>query len=274
MLEGRSITVVSATDLNPRYLSCVPLFIDFWLDAGRRSTVKFTPRVLVVGNLPPDLARYKPWCVEVGGVRAHSALTAQVGRLAMAAAAPGGLAMTTDIDMLPLSLHALEFAVLELQMKDCNFAIVRDVLEEGQFAMCYALAEPDVWKEVLAIGGLDLQQALEVLVDASPLAYSGERGGSGWFYDQELLYDRVTAAETGGRVHLLRLRDDETGHLRLDREFHPFPVNWAMLPLAYAGFFTDYHIHHPARRNREFLAALSRVSSMSLRQSKSSGNSE
>lgn len=274
MLEGTSVTVVSATDMNPRYLGCVPLFIDFWLAAGRRSAVDFSPRVLVVGKLPPDLARYRPWCVEVGEVQAHSALAAQVGRLAAAAAAPGGLAVTTDIDMLPLSLHSLEFAIRELKLRDCNFAVVRDVLEEGQFAMCYALAEPSVWQEVLGVGGLELQQILQVLLDESPLAYSGERGGSGWYYDQELLYKRVTAAEIGGRAQLLRLRDDETGHLRLDRELHPFPVDWALLPLVYAGFFTDYHVHHPVQSIRKFLAALSRVRSMSLRQSKSSDKFE
>jgi hypothetical protein len=41
--------------------------------------------------------------------------------------------------------------------------------------------------------------------------------------------------------------------------WHPFPINWFLLPLVACGFFSDYHVHHPVRNNKRFIRTVFKI---------------
>jgi hypothetical protein len=84
--------------------------------------------------------------------------------------------------------------------------------------------------------------------------YAGVHGGPGWSIDQRYLWEKLQSPMLFNRVRLLT--DSETGHRRLDRNAHRWPINWFFLPLALAGYFTDYHVHHPIRNYKLFVNVL------------------
>lgn len=255
-LRGLSLTVVAATDMNSEYLDCLPHFIEAWEGANRKSVMTVRPHVLIIGrSLPAKMQTYEKYCTVLRDPISPSTLAAQMGRIALAARSRADLVVTTDIDMIPLSLHVLEYSAMSLLGAQSDFVVVRDIFEPGQYPMCYAMGPPSSWQRLTVDEGNTLTQTIESLLTTRREQYSGIKGGSGWYFDQEFLYDAISREEGLG-LRLLKQQDSETGHLRLDRELHPFPINWLLLPLTRLGFFSDYHMHMPIRSHRRFLSLL------------------
>jgi hypothetical protein len=175
-----------------------------------------------------------------------SALAAQVSRIIW----PGSLqattnrVITTDIDMMPLSLRVIDIA---RQASEDRFVVARNVLEQDrQFPICYCIATINLWREVFDNSddfGLDLNS-----LTAKTETYSGAHGGEGWFSDQSLLYEKLTAWEAQGGT-IVRLTDVETGHRRLDRT-SPMIQTFLTAPLAARQRWTDFHAYPPSRASR------------------------
>jgi hypothetical protein len=140
--------------------------------------------------------------------------------------------------MFPLSPNVFLNAVNAID-HGAEIVVCRDVLPLGQYAICYTLASPTTWSRVNNVGNkMDIDTKLAKVFEATSRngSYQGIHGGSGWFVDQEVLYEEIVAFEShGGRV--VKMRDADTGHRRLDRLWHPFPINWLLLPLVFFGFF-------------------------------------
>jgi len=254
-----SLEIITATNLNAKYLTCVPSFIDFWKLIDAESSFAFTPRVVVIAEeYPSALVGFEEYCQVVSPGRNHTALVAQLARLVYAADSDKDLVMTSDIDMLPLSSHVTDFALHEMLKRTTDLAIVRDVLGIGQFPVCYTIASPEKWTDIVMSTGASHVDRITEIAAEFVKAYEGSHGGPGWFTDQEFLWDRVNALENSG-ASVLRLADDQTGHLRLDRVLHRFPLNWLLLPFVRYGIFSDYHVHHPISRNHRFISALKTV---------------
>jgi len=50
------VDVITASDLNPKYLDCVKYFIDAWNILGASSEIEYFPRVAIIGeNIPQEL---------------------------------------------------------------------------------------------------------------------------------------------------------------------------------------------------------------------------
>lgn len=251
-----SLEVVSAVNTDSKYLDCVVPFLAFWDLIASEISLAVTVRILVVADeLPESLQPYAGNCVVVRP-STDSALEAQIGRVALAADSRASLAMTTDIDMFPLSGAVTERAIRELHRASADVAIVRDVLPPGQYPMCYVIASPATWGEIGGISDVSTtREAVHRLSKPFAPSYEGTHGGAGWTSDQQLLYEGVERVQgRGGQV--LKLSDSLTGHKRMDRGSHPFPINWLLLPLVRGGRFSDYHVHHPIRRYKRFIQAL------------------
>ena len=257
------IVALTAVNTNPKYLSCVPFFIDYWLSLKPVDrNVVYVPKVLVVANeLPVELNGYSEWC-ELLPIRhdISSTFVSQAVRILSPALEESNFVLTTDVDMLPMSDRVFQSG-LDAIHKGADFIVCRDVLTNNQYPICYNLASPEVWMRVN--GMKSIEEVFSQLSDwfagvAENGSYRGDHGGSGWFADQERLYDLVNAFEhLGGRV--VKLVDKQTKHKRLDRLFLPFPLNWLSLPLVSMGFFTDYHVHHPVRKHRRFIMAVQKM---------------
>jgi hypothetical protein len=255
------ITALTAVNLESKYLSCVPFFIDFWLGiAHEGKSVDYVPKVLVIAaRLPLELEDYKEWCelfdVETG---VSSVFTSQVVRVLYPSLEDSDYVITTDVDMLPIGDRVFQKGLEQIE-KGAEFVVCRDVLPKGQYPICYNLASPQVWKRVNRIGSeINLRSELAELFKGvrEEGNYLGKRGGAGWFSDQELLYSFIQRFESeGGRT--AKLLDQQTRHRRLDRLFMPFPISWLFLTALAGGFFTDYHVHHPVKRYKRYLKAIS-----------------
>jgi hypothetical protein len=251
------VLALTAVNLNEKYLACVPSFIEFWLTLrSERLAVAYEPKVLVIANaLPAELERYREWC-EVLTVHEgiSSTFGSQMVRILYPSVEDADLVLTTDVDMLPISDRVFQRAIGELE-KGAEFVICRDVLAPGQYPICYNIASPGVWRQLNGIGShRDLHSNLKSLFErfSDGVLYMGTHGGSGWFADQEVLYSLVEEFKSqGGRV--AKLSDKQTSHLRLDRLFMPFPINWLLIPALLLGLFTDYHVHHPVSRYKLYL---------------------
>lgn len=261
------VAIVSATDLNPKYLACAPWFIQFWL-AQKSSIpgVKYVPRVIVVAESLPDvLYPFSEFC-ELYNSKLPGSFVAQNIRTMFAGLVREDLAITSDIDMLPLNTKIFDTAISKLNdSMQCyeppTFTVIRDVLPAGQFAICYSVASPRAWRDVMNIDSKsDMSAVLDDLfrekVDREE--FISEHGGHGWFVDQEILYGNVQKAVAAKKVVLTRMSDEETGHKRLDRIYHRGIIKWLVLPLVQRSYYTDYHVHFPVQRNRKYLGGLLR----------------
>jgi len=257
------VIALSAVSQNPKYLACVPHFIDFWINLGvSRRDVKFVPKVIVLAkDLPLELEPYRQWCETFDLEDSMSpTFASQTIRILKPGLERADYVLTTDIDMLPLTDRVFQRGLETLQ-NGADFVVCRDVLEPGQFAICYNLATPDVWQQVNGIDSVTkLRQKLLSLFKKSGIEDIGKSdpGGPGWFSDQEILYSMVIGFEKkGGRVS--KLNDADTGHKRLDRFFMPFPLNWLFLRQVTNGDFTDYHVHHPVIRYKKFIHSVGKA---------------
>lgn len=266
------VEVLSASDLNPKYLDCVALYITAWLSIPIKKQVKFLPKVLIVANAIPDsLSEYLEYLQLIDPRDLPTAFVAQTSRIVEARNSLADFVMTSDIDMLPLNVD-FETSIINSNKLDSNsFLILRDVLEPGQFPICYNLAKPKVWSSLFNLygSGESTQKILRIILDGfgGNSAYSGLHGGKGWTIDQQVLWDLVQ--ENVRKIQFERFTDHESGHRRLDRIHHRGLLKWIILPFVFFGYYHDYHVHHPVDTNRKYINMVINVRNRGIRINKS-----
>ena len=266
------VEVLSASDLNPKYLDCVALYITSWLSIPIKKQVKFLPKVMIVANSIPDsLSEYSEYLQLIDPQDMPTAFVAQTSRIVEARNSLADFVMTSDIDMLPLNVD-FESSIIDSGKLDLNsFFILRDVLEPGQFPICYNLAKPKVWSSLFNLYGSEesTQKILRVILDGfgGNSAYSGLHGGNGWTIDQQVLWGLVQ--DNVRKIQFQHFADHESGHRRLDRIHHRGLLKWLILPFVFFGCYHDYHVHHPVDSNRHYINMVIRVRNLGISMSKS-----
>jgi hypothetical protein len=256
------ITALTATNLNPKYLSCAIHFVQFWLAQGSSEKNRYTPLVIVVAqDLPDELISIRNYCVLFNPpIGLSDVFTSQFVRSLYAPLVKSDLVLTTDVDMFPLSLKVFKHVLQSSPEPLSTFHICRDVLPEGQYAICYNIAAPDVWSEVTGVRSIDdvskvLQREFEDARERNS-GYSEDHGAAGWYSDQEFLYRIVELFEQKSKGKVLRFKDHATRHSRLDRASAPFPIKWFFLLRVVFSTLTDYHVHHPIEDNKRYILAV------------------
>lgn len=265
------VEVLSASDLNEKYLSCVESYISAWLSVPVRKQIKFIPKVLIVAKaIPENLLQFSEFLVLIDPLDMPTAFVSQTARIIEAQNSDADYVMTSDIDMLPLSV-SFECALIDSQDFDPNsFFILRDVLEPGQFPICYNLAKPEVWRLLFHSYGVGspTSKILRDILDkfGGDSAYSGLHGGSGWTIDQQTLWNLIQDNVAG--IKFEKFLDSQTRHRRLDRLHHRGFLKWLVLPLVLIGFYHDYHVHHPIVANMKYVKAVLRIRNSALGRSR------
>jgi hypothetical protein len=262
------VEVLSASDLNPKYLSCVGMYITSWLSTPVMNKVKFIPRVLIVANAIPDsLYEYSEYLQLVDPLDIPTAFVSQTARIIEARSSSADFVITSDIDMLPLSINFESSLVNSVKPDQKSFYILRDVLEPGQFPICYNLAGPDVWGSLFDRYGsaASTQKILKEILNefGGESGYSGIHGGQGWTIDQQALWVLIQAKAQ--EIEVRRFIDQQTGHRRLDRIHHRGLIRWLILPFVFLGFFHDYHVHHPVNSNQNYIRAVIWIRNLGFR---------
>ena len=256
------ITALTATNLNPKYLSCAIHFVNFWLAQSPSEKNHYKPLVIVIAeDFPDELISIRDYCVVFDSPKGLSdVFVSQFVRALYAPLVKSDLVLTTDIDMLPLSLKLFSSVLSSSPEPLSTFHICRDVLPKGQYAICYNLASPEVWSQVTGVGSIEdvsnelLNQFKEAYERNN--GYAEDHGAVGWFSDQEYLFGSVDRFEQEEQGRVLKFTDEETHHSRLDRAFTSFLKKWFLLPLVALNMMTDYHVHHPVERNQRYISAV------------------
>jgi hypothetical protein len=254
--DVRLVEVLSASDLNVKYLNCVESYISAWLSVPVRNHIKFIPKVLIIAeSIPQSLLHFSEFLILVDPLDMPTAFVSQTARIIEARNSTADYVLTSDIDMLPLNV-SFESVLINSQDFDLNtFFILRDVLDAGQFPICYNLAKPEVWRLLISCYGVDspTPKILREILDSfgGNSAYSGLHGGNGWTIDQQTLWNLVQSNVAGIRFE--KFADIQTRHHRLDRVHYGGLLKWLALPLVFIGFYHDYHVHHPIVANMKYI---------------------
>jgi hypothetical protein len=253
-----SITALTASDLNSKYLSCVPYFIEFWLSFCSNSDFQIEPRVLLVADrLPEELADFQKYIELVSHTEnLNSAYVAQCIRLFWPAFDKNNIVITTDVDMFPLSDRILKNSIKNFANIN-TFVIYRDILENDQYPICYNIASPTTWRNLMwnnqsKVKVFDFLFS-ELQERGGISSYAGQHGGTGWTIDQELLWKRVQISD---QINFVKIQKGQVFFKRLDRSRHRNLFKWLCLPLVLFNVFDDYHVHHPVEQNRKYIRAI------------------
>lgn len=251
---GDRFLALAACNSNPKYLDCVETFIKFWEVIGRKSNeITIEPHIfMIMDEVPTNLFKYRQYMTIIQPASIDTALVAQLSRVLYAGEKEAKSIMLTDIDMVPLRRNIYYKNFLRTLGRGNTIVVLRDVLEPGEYPICYNFASPDTWDKL----NMSDQPATRMKTEVSSILeefggkYEGVHGGIGWNIDQRYLYSRIE--EKSSQLNVIRLADPETGHRRLDRNRHRFPRNWVVLPLIILGRYTDFHLMHPVASSWRF----------------------
>lgn len=233
------VEILAATNLEPRYLDCVEPFIKFVLTLeSSLPAVEFIPRVILTADeIPATLSNYAEF-IDTYPATLPSGFVAQNIRTLSASISSADVVVTSDIDMMPLTAKAFDVGLRSLLDHPTAFVVLRNVLEPGQYPICYNLAAPDVFCEV--IGTKDEQSISQRLQQIwhktiNHAGYDGQHGGAGWYSDQEHLFIAVEKFRQKHIHRVLLFDDNSTGHRRLDRAGKRGKLRWFWLGLVFLG---------------------------------------
>jgi transcriptional regulator CtsR len=255
----KKLIVVTASDLNPKYLRCVPFFIDFWKLFECSNGYKIESKVAIIAEkIPEELQKYESHLILINNTyNLNSAFVAQGIRILIPQLLEADLVMTSDVDMFPLSLRILENSIVKLEELG-DFVIYRDILSEKEIPICYNIASPQNWK-ILMSDLKSFQGCINSLEEqltsrGGPQSYAGHHGGTGWTMDQEYLYAKV---RENTLLNFIRLGADDISFHRLDRAYHKRGLEWIFGIMTLFRYWDDYHAHLPVEKKKYFLHYLS-----------------
>lgn len=202
-----------ACDLNRDYL-------DFWPNTRRawREIAGIDPLLVLIadtGEVPSDLADDESVIAFPPLPDVHTTFQAQCIRLLYPALVEtGGAVIISDIDLYPL--RPSYFHNPPALLHDQFFVTYRDTrLHRHEIGITFNAATPGTWAEVFHVDDLDdIRRRLREW--SQTREYAGRRGATGWYSDQHLLFEALTAWPARTERHWT-LDDDYCGYNRLDR---------------------------------------------------------
>ena len=263
-----NVEVLSASNLNVKYLDCVRHYINSWNSVSVTSGIRYVPKVLLVAEeIPSFLDDLSEYLQLINPQDLPSAFVAQASRLTEASNSAADYVMTSDIDMLPITLAFENSLLSRTGTSFDSFFILRDVLEPGQYPICYNLAAPKTWGRLLS-GTYPKMESMDILrnflnSNGGEEGYGGMHGGIGWTLDQELLWKIIE--NENGSIKVIKFTDLETKHRRLDGARYRGISKWVFAPLVLFGYFHDYHIHHPVSTNTKYVWVINKLRNFRLR---------
>ncbi len=151
--------------------------------------------------------------------------------------------LISDIDMIPLRKEYFTEPIANIP--DNKFVSYRDVmLHLNEIAICYNVASPQTWREVMKVHSLDTARD-RIAIWSKVTTSAGKEGTAGWSLDQKVLYASVIRwGHNPFRVCMLS--DSVTKFRRLDRSCTDSKrQNAIMYHLIRAGYYSDFHMQRP-----------------------------
>jgi hypothetical protein len=231
--------VIASVNNNPDYYMFIPKQILFW----KKMDIMFL--AIFVGDKIPDiLDEYKDniflW---TNNSDLHSAYVAQNIRMyipAIIKLPPDEMCMITDMDMLPVKDTYYKTG-LEKYNQD-NFIYYREIdFPNKQIYMCYNAAHPSVWAKVFNItNSMDICARINENYQST---YNGIPEETGWFIDQEIMYNSLINYPGLVVLHrpIVRLEMFEYEHW-MEKGIDNFIIH-----------FDDIHFHRSYSKNEKYI---------------------
>lgn len=238
-------TILTACNLEPLYLDFIPSFITVWKHLFPHVNVKI---ILVANEIPKNLMIYKKY-IEIFTPIANipTSFIAQVIRILY----PGLLTcddgvLITDMDMIPVTRDYYVKYIEEYS--DDKFITYRDdawCFNNNQYAMCYNVATPEVWRTIFP-ESVSIDSICKKLLEYWEVAKKTPAEGKEylWYFDQIHLFRKVNEH----RDRLIILGDQKTKYKRLDRV--SYDINDTNKNIAALSTFTDFHMLRPYRSHQ------------------------
>ena len=178
-------TVLGSTNLNPEYYMFLPKQILFWKHFG----IKFIA-VVVGEKIPDELIDYSQNIILWNkNLNINTAFVGQNLRMyipALLDLPDDEMVMITDMDMLPMNDSYYKDGLENFNKED--FVYYRNV-DGNQIYMCYNAAHPSIWGKLFSINNeCDIETIINQTYNNQ---YTGMPGDTGWFIDQEIMYNKL-----------------------------------------------------------------------------------
>jgi hypothetical protein len=178
-------TVLASVNNNPAYYMFIPKQILFWNHFG----IKFIA-VFVGDKIPDELTAYTDNIILWNNnLELNSAYVAQNLRMyytALLDLPADEMVMITDMDMLPMSADYYTTGLEHFKIED--FIYYRNV-DCNQIYMCYNAAHPKLWGKLFDIH--NQEDVKQKIYENYNVHYNGVPGSTGWFIDQQIMYQRL-----------------------------------------------------------------------------------
>ncbi len=177
--------VLGSTNLNPEYYMFVPKQILFWKHFG----IKFIA-VVVGEKIPDELLDYSENIILWNkNLNINTAFVGQNIRMyipALLNMPDDEMVMITDMDMLPMNDTYYKDGLENFNKED--FVYYRNI-DGNQIYMCYNAAHPSIWGKLFSVNN---ESDIETIINQTyNHQYSGIPGDTGWFIDQEIMYNKL-----------------------------------------------------------------------------------
>lgn len=178
--------VLGSVNNNPNYYKFIPKQILFW----KHFDIQFIA-IFVGKYIPEELKAYSDYIILWNkNENLNSSYIAQNIRIyypALLKIPDNEMVMITDMDMLPMNYTYYKNG-LEIFTKN-DFIYYREIDINKQIYMCYNAAHPHTWSKVFHINNEnDIENQININYNNQ---YNGIPGSSGWFIDQEIMYNNL-----------------------------------------------------------------------------------
>lgn len=243
-------TVLTATNTNPLYIDFIPYFIRAWKKLYPNINIVI---VLVADAIPESYNEYAEYIRLFPPINGVSTIfTSQYIRNLYPAIidSPDGV-LITDMDMIPMSRTYYSAPISNISDDKFVYYRANVCMYDKQLAMCYNIATPNIWSNIMDIKSEDDIKTRLVSIFSSFKNYHGTTKESYWCKDQCDLYSYVMNwNKTTG--NLVLLNDSQTGFKRLCRsQVNTLSPNNRLH--IKQGLYTDYHSHRPAKTHSDII---------------------
>lgn len=182
-------TVLASVNNNPKYYMFIPKQILFW----KKFNINFIA-VFVGDDIPDELKVYSNniilWNKNLDLNTAYIAQNIRMYYTSLLDLPEDELVMITDMDMLPTNYNYYKDGLEEYTTKD--FIYYRHV-DNNQIYMCYNAAHSSIWAKLFNIYSED--DISKKIIENYNNYYDGIPGSTGWFIDQEIMYNNLIKYE-------------------------------------------------------------------------------
>ena len=178
-------TVISSVNNNPEYYMFIPKQILFW----NKFNIKFIA-IFVGEKIPDELVIYSNniilWNKNLDLNTVYIAQNLRMYYTSLIKLPDNEMIMITDMDMLPMNNKYYIEGLENFSKKD--FIYYRNI-DNNQIYMCYNASHPDNWSKLFNIySEKDIE---DKIIENYNESYNGIPGSTGWFIDQEIMYNKL-----------------------------------------------------------------------------------